>query len=79
MKIIWIVNCLCIVKEQLLSPPLVAHTPSVACAALLPHLHHAGKSLNTRLTGPQHGHLLVSTNIWPVHTKWRRRWTGVLK
>ena len=47
-------------------PSLVAHTPSVAGAALFPHLNHAGKSLDTRLTPPQHGHLLVSTNIWPV-------------
>lgn len=53
----------------LLLPSLVAHTPSVAVAALFPHLNHAGKSLDTRLTAPQHGHLLVSTNIWPMHGK----------
>lgn len=60
-------------------PPLNTHTPFVACASLLPHLHHAGKSLDARLTAPYHGHLLVSTNIWPGHekhivsiTKWQK-------
>lgn len=60
---------MCVVKVFSLLPSLVAHTPSMAGAALFPHFNHAGKSLDTRLTAPQHGHLLVSTNIWPVHRK----------
>lgn len=66
----------------LLVPSLIADAPSVAGAALFPHLNHAGKSLDTRLVSPQHGHLLVSTNIWPVHgkhTKMRNRWTDAKK
>lgn len=64
------------IKVVLLLPPLIAHTPSVAGAALFPHLNYARKSLDTRLTSPQYGHLLFSTNIWPVlrkHTKDRSR------
>lgn len=66
------INCLCIIFICFL-PPLVSHTPSVVGAALFPHFDHAGKSLDTRLTGPQHGHLLVCTNIWPVHGK-KKTW-----
>ena len=68
---------ICIVKVTLVLPSLVAHTPSVAFAALLPHLHHAGNSLHARLMAPQHRHLLVSADIWPVHGE-TQKWTDAL-
>ncbi len=66
----------------LVIPSLVADAPSVAGAALFPHFNHAGESLDTRLMSPQHGHLLISTNIWPVHgkhIKMKIRWTDARK
>lgn len=53
--------------DFLLLPSLVAQAPSVVTAALFPHFNPAGERLDTRLPPPQHGHLLISTDIWPVH------------